>query len=76
MKFRFIGHANSTGNKKNEYNLSVSRSKSVREYFIKLGVTSSSLSTFEGRGSNENIGSTITESGKRKNRRVEIFIYE
>lgn len=74
MKFKFVGHANSTGNKKNEYNLSVARAKSIREYLINLGVTTSKTSSYEGRGSDENIGDINTEKGKRKNRRVEIFI--
>ena len=76
MKFKFVGHANSTGNRKNEFTLSVERAKSIREYLIKLGATTSANSTFEGRGSTENIGSTVTEFGKRKNRRVEILITE
>lgn len=74
MKFKFVGHANSTGNKKNEYNLSISRAKSIREYLINLGITTAKTSSFDGRGSNENIGNINTETGKRKNRRVEIFI--
>ncbi|HPO50063.1 MAG TPA: OmpA family protein [Spirochaetota bacterium] len=76
MKFKFVGHANSTGNKKKELNLSIIRAKTIGEYLIKHGITIDKNSSFEGRGSDENIGSTNTEDGKRKNRRVEIFISE
>jgi outer membrane protein OmpA-like peptidoglycan-associated protein len=68
------GHTDFDG--KEEYNqtLSEKRAKSVSDYTMLQGITSSRLSIF-GLGETEPVASNDTEEGKHLNRRVEIAIF-
>ncbi|HCY75845.1 MAG TPA: hypothetical protein DHV28_07970 [Ignavibacteriales bacterium] len=68
------GHTDSDGTEKYNQTLSEKRAKSVADYAIVQGVSSSSISTV-GLGETEPIASNDTVEGKKLNRRVEIAIY-
>jgi len=67
------GHTDSIGT--NEYNLKLSknRANSVADFFIKKGINRNKILT-KGYGESKPIASNKTESGRAKNRRVEIKI--
>ena len=66
-----IGHADSSGSRKYNQELSVSRALSVAEYLKNMGVNQSQLSV-HGFGEDKPIAVNDTEEGRRLNRRVEI----
>ncbi len=67
------GHTDSKGNDKANQKLSLARAKAVHDYFVKQGVKDSKISAV-GKGESEPIASNDTESGRAKNRRIEIHI--
>jgi len=72
---RVVGHTDSTGSDAINNPLSVNRAASVRTYLSHHGVESSRIS-IDGRGSQEPIADNATDSGRARNRRVEIFVAE
>jgi len=67
-----VGHADSTGNKKYNQELSFARASSVAEYLISTGLQSDIVRVI-GRGSSQPLASNDTSDGRAMNRRVEIF---
>jgi outer membrane protein OmpA-like peptidoglycan-associated protein len=74
-RISIIGHTDSTGSDAVNNPLSIERAQSVRDYLSARGVSSGRIDTF-GRGDREPIADNNTESGRARNRRVEIFIRE
>lgn len=72
---RIIGHTDSTGSDAINNPLSVNRASSVRDYLGDRGVASGRVA-IDGRGSREPVADNGSESGRAKNRRVEIFVAE
>jgi len=70
-----IGHTDSTGSDAINDPLSRDRAASTRNFLEQHGVDSRRMS-IEGRGSREPVASNDTESGRAKNRRVEIYVGE
>ena len=70
-----IGHTDNTGSDAINNPLSLERARTVRDYIVTRGVTSSRVET-AGRGEREPIASNVTEQGRAKNRRVEILLSE
>ena len=70
-----IGHTDSTGSPAVNDPLSVQRAQSVRDYLAAHGVTSTRIQ-IDGRGEREPVADNNTESGRAKNRRVEILLRE
>ena len=70
-----IGHTDSTGTPAINNPLSVDRAQSVRDYLVARGIPATRIET-SGRGDREPIADNSTESGRAKNRRVEIFLRE
>lgn len=68
-----IGHTDNTGADAYNYRLSNRRANAVKAYTEAQGIASSRLST-EGRGETEPIADNTSETGRAKNRRVEIVI--
>ena len=68
------GHTDADGSDKYNQTLSEQRAKSVSDYTLMQGISSSRLSTV-GLGENEPVETNATESGKKQNRRVEIAIF-
>lgn len=68
------GHTDSDGTEAYNQTLSEKRAKSVSDYAMYQGISSSRLSIV-GLGENEPIESNATDGGKKLNRRVEIAIY-
>ena len=67
------GHTDNTGKESYNLNLSSQRAEAVAEYFLDKGVNPERVN-FEGYGSAKPITSNNTQEGRRKNRRVEIWI--
>lgn len=67
------GHTDNVGNKTNNIELSTNRAKSVYNYLVKNGVSSTRL-TFQGYGDNNPIESNSTEQGRAINRRTEFKV--
>lgn len=73
MRVRIVGHTDSTGGDAINDPLSVQRATSVRNYLADRGVDPSRAEV-SGRGSHEPVADNSTDSGRAKNRRVEIFL--
>ncbi len=70
-----VGHTDSTGSDAINNPLSVERAAHTRDYLASHGVSPSRFS-IDGRGEHEPIASNDTESGRARNRRVEIYVAE
>ena len=73
IKLRIIGYTDSTGDVGFNDKLSIIRAKSVYNFLIRKGYSSSLLS-YEGMGESKPIGDNKTNKGRRLNRRVELII--
>ena len=74
-EIRIIGHTDITGTDAINNPLSINRAASARDYLVARGVDSRRIQ-IDGRGSREPIADNSTESGRAKNRRIEIFLAE
>jgi len=74
-KFNISGHADSTGSKKSNQELSESRAVAVKDYLVSKGVSSSNLAA-KGFGEDMPIASNNTKSGRSQNRRVEVKLVD
>lgn len=70
-----VGHTDSTGSDAVNNPLSRERAQSVRDYLAARGVASARIHT-EGHGEREPIADNTSDSGRAKNRRVEMFLRE
>ncbi len=70
-----VGHTDNTGSNAINNPLSVDRANSVRDYLTTRGMAGARVETV-GRGDREPVAENTTESGRAKNRRVEIFLRE
>lgn len=75
LQVRVVGHTDSTGSDAINDPLSLRRAQSVRDYLDTRGVPPSRMQT-EGRGSREPLADNASETGRAKNRRVELFLRE
>ena len=74
-RLTIVGHTDNTGSDAVNNPLSVERAQSVRDYLVTRGVAAARVETV-GRGEREPVADNNTESGRAKNRRVEIFLRE
>ncbi len=72
-RIEIIGHTDSTGSDALNNPLSEDRARSVRDYLAARGVASNRIQT-AGRGEREPLADNNSESGRARNRRVEIFL--
>jgi outer membrane protein OmpA-like peptidoglycan-associated protein len=74
-ELRIIGHTDSIGS--DEYNdrLSMERAQSTRQYLVERGVSPRQIQV-AGRGEHEPVADNNSDSGRARNRRVEIFVGE
>jgi outer membrane protein OmpA-like peptidoglycan-associated protein len=72
---RIIGHTDNVGSDALNNTLSVNRAQSARDYLVARGVNSSRIG-IDGRGEREPLADNATESGRARNRRIEIFLAE
>ena len=70
---RIIGHTDSTGSERYNYDLSQKRAESVADFLARRGVSPRRLYP-EGRGERDPVASNETAFGRQQNRRVELFI--
>jgi outer membrane protein OmpA-like peptidoglycan-associated protein len=70
-----IGHTDSTGSEQHNHSLSVDRASHTRDYLATRGVSPTRI-VVEGRGEREPIASNDDNTGRARNRRVEIFVAE
>ena len=70
------GHTALAGTESGRLQLSVERAGAVANYFLELGVRNPDQILQRGVGAQEPVADNSTESGRRKNRRVEITIME
>jgi outer membrane protein OmpA-like peptidoglycan-associated protein len=70
-----IGHTDSTGSDAINQPLSIDRAANARDYLAARGVSPSRI-VVEGKGSREPVASNNDDSGRARNRRVEIFVAE
>lgn len=69
-----VGHTDSTGDEAYNMGLSQRRAQSAKTYLESQGLPSVRLQT-TGRGELEPIGDNSTDSGRQKNRRIEVAIF-
>ena len=70
-----VGHTDSTGGAAINDPLSVDRAARTRDYLAQRGVSPNRV-MIDGRGEREPIASNDTDSGRARNRRVEIYVSE
>ena len=70
-----VGHTDNTGPDSVNNPLSLERARSVHDYLTSRGVSPSHMQT-AGRGEREPVADNGTESGRARNRRVEIYLRE
>ena len=70
-----VGHTDNTGPDSVNNPLSHERARSVYDYLSSRGVSASHMQT-AGRGEREPVADNTTESGRARNRRVEIYLRE
>jgi outer membrane protein OmpA-like peptidoglycan-associated protein len=75
MQVRVVGHTDSTGSDAINEPLSKDRAETVRDFLADRGVAASRVNVV-GRGSREPVADNGSETGRAKNRRVEIFLRE
>ena len=68
-----IGHTDNTGSDRINDALSLNRASSVRSFLSAQGVDSSRMRV-DGKGSHEPVADNSTASGRKENRRVEVYI--
>jgi outer membrane protein OmpA-like peptidoglycan-associated protein len=71
-----VGHTTDKGTEEGRQRLSIERAKVVTEYLLKNNAIDPAKSAFYGKGGTEPLADNNTESGMKKNRRVEIYILE
>ena len=74
LKISIEGHTDNIGNPKANKLLSENRAKSVYDYLLVKGVSSSQLVSYSGYGENKPISENSTKEGRAKNRRIEINV--
>ena len=72
---QIIGHTDSTGGANVNDPLSVDRAASTRDYLAQRGISPNRVMV-DGRGEREPIASNDNDSGRARNRRVEIYVAE
>lgn len=72
---RIVGHTDSTGSESVNMPLSVNRAARTRDYLVTRGVNPRSI-VIDGRGSREPVADNVTETGRARNRRIEILVGE
>lgn len=71
------GWKNSTAEQSVQKNqeLSQARAQSVSSYLLGCGVSASQIKTVEGMGESNPVADNSTETGRKENRRVEVYMY-
>lgn len=72
---RIIGHTDSVGSDDYNDRLSVERAQATRQYLVERGVNPRQVQV-AGRGEHEPVADNISDAGRARNRRVEIFLGE
>jgi outer membrane protein OmpA-like peptidoglycan-associated protein len=72
---RIIGHTDSTGSDELNNRLSLDRAQATRSYLISRGVNPAQIQ-IAGRGEQEPVADNVSDAGRARNRRVEIFLGE
>ena len=70
-----VGHTDSTGSDAVNLPLSHDRAASTRDFLISRGVAPNRFA-IDGRSSYEPVASNTSTAGRKRNRRVEIYVYE
>lgn len=74
-RVEIVGHTDSTGSESVNNALSVERAHSVRDYLLAQGVPAARVTT-TGKGEREPVADNTSDTGRARNRRVEIFLRE
>ena len=74
-RISIVGHTDNTGSDAVNNPLSLDRARSVRDYLVDRGLAPSRVEV-AGRGEREPLADNASESGRARNRRVEIFLRE
>lgn len=75
-KISIIGHTDNTGSDSVNTPLSLSRAQSVVEAIVRKGIPRNRIQLVDGKGSSDPIASNSTASGRSKNRRVQITLFQ
>ncbi len=74
-KIEIVGHTDNIGPAAVNNRLSIERAKKVQTYFLEQGIVESRL-IIRGAGATKPIADNETDSGRAKNRRVEMFVLD
>jgi OmpA-OmpF porin, OOP family len=73
-KLEIVGHTDNTGNREDNYSLSMARAEAVESYLIAKGIPTTRFQKVDGKGQDEPVADNSTPAGKAKNRRVVITL--
>lgn len=73
VNVRITGHTDSTGTERHNVGLSTRRAQGVADYLVKQGADLDRI-TYEGMGSSVPIATNRNETGRKRNRRVEVLL--
>ncbi len=74
LRLKLRGHTDTDGGDEYNFELSVSRSQSIKTHLIGKGIQANRIK-IEGEGEKDPIASNVTYRGKQLNRRVEVYIW-
>ena len=72
---RIIGHTDSTGGDELNNRLSLERAQATKNYLVSRGVSANQIQV-AGRGEHEPVADNTSDTGRSRNRRVEVFLGE
>jgi outer membrane protein OmpA-like peptidoglycan-associated protein len=72
---RIVGHTDSTGSDELNDRLSLDRAQATRNYLVSRGVSPDQI-RIAGRGEHEPVADNVSDAGRARNRRVEVFLGE
>lgn len=73
-KIEIVGHTDNVGNVEANIALSRARAEAVKTFLMQKGIPGNRFQRLDGKGSEEPVADNDTESGRAKNRRVELTL--
>ena len=73
-KLELIGHTDNTGNREDNFTLSIARAEAVKTYLMQKGIPGNRFQKVDGKGQDEPVSDNGTLAGKARNRRVVIIL--
>ena len=73
-KLELVGHTDNTGNREDNFTLSIARAEAVKTYLMQKGIPGNRFQKVDGKGQDEPVSDNGTLAGKARNRLVVIIL--